>query len=77
MINHWKEIRKIIVHYNSISKSKNLDISKLPTLRIEGGRLKISGEKDILDFLYLVEEYLKIIIDLINEKYNLIKYSTV
>ena len=75
-IKKWKELRNLIVHNNSIIKSNYPDISSFPTISIVDEVIKIVGDKDVLDFLYLVEAYLKIVVDLTNEKYDLIKYST-
>ncbi len=75
-IKKWKELRNLIVHDNSIIRNNEFDITTFSAIRIEDGVIKLHGDIDVLDFLYLVEAYLKIVIDLTNEKYDLINYSS-
>lgn len=60
-LSSWTEIRNGIVHNNSTLKTKN------NILRFKNG-------DDIIKLLDIIEEYLNIIISLINSKYDLINY---
>lgn len=73
----WKNIRKPIVHHNSVVNRIKIDFSKFTSFQVYLEKLEIQNNKDILDFLCLIEYYLNTIIELINKKYDLIEYNTV
>ena len=76
-IKKWKELRRLIVHYNSIIDGSNLDLSTYNSINDEYGVIKITDNKDILDLLNQIEIYLKAVITLINDKYKLVVYSQI
>ena len=72
----WKNVRNYIVHRSKRSADM-LDLTFLNSITSENGKLHIKDEKDILEFLILVEYYLEMVIDLINTKYLLIQYKMI
>lgn len=69
----WKDIRVDIVHYNSNVEKSNPVSSSFSALKTEYGIITFKNGDDIFGLLDQIEKYLDTIVNLINNKYQLIK----
>jgi hypothetical protein len=71
----WKDIRNLIVHDYSMVNKIRMDLSKFTSFKVVFDKVEIQNNKDIIDFLYHIEDYLNNVAGLINKKYDLIEYK--
>jgi len=72
----WKDLRLFLVHKNE-TKFGLIDVSFFRSMKIEQNWISITNEQSVLDFIELTSEYLGSIVDLVNEKYQLVEYHVI
>ncbi|WP_320168180.1 hypothetical protein [Mangrovibacterium marinum] len=72
----WKNLRLFIVHKNE-TKFKEIDVNYFRSIGITQSWVSFNNEESVINFIELANRYLTSIVDLVNEKYQLVEYQKI